>query len=587
MTRRRRHLAGWFGIGGLVFVAACAIDKTPGVPVDASGGADTGDAAGRGEVDAGPIGCLPWENVTGCPEGMFCETHARVCVDCVAAGSRCREDGALEVCAKPEVDVTGELLSGGFYEPGACPKKHVCVPASATSAECRPLVCEPYESRCVEAAVEACNGYGTELVVEPCQTGQICYEGQCDWVRNNVLLIFDTSGSMWSYIDRVGDPSKCLELDSPCFEPWPICDPPDDPMTQFTLSKVIFRDNIEDALGAGKANFALQRFPQAEATGSKALSCTMGYYQDLKLMTGDDESHATGPPAGADGATDWFAVHLGEVLVVPFPADNVSTNAGELAKWLDFKESISDTGVACKPNGDQCPGQCRSDNVTGLYSCYRHYNPELRAAADTPLGKSLFYAGEYFRRYVLIDGLPCEDSSDCPSSGYFCTDGVCKDPYRDCKDNIIILFTDGAETAYTGGSEFFNPVVQAKRLAVGLNCETDEDCRGGEETTCVGVVTTYTDAVCVGAGQGFPGLPVTPLDPGHEALSSPDGSPISIRTHVVTLSSLSESGYHTQNKAIARAGLGSDFKASVSDPAALRAELLELMKPEWKCQPSD
>ncbi|MEZ4267349.1 MAG: hypothetical protein R3F39_13295, partial [Myxococcota bacterium] len=192
-------------------------------------------------------------------------------------------------------------------------------------------------------------------------------------------------------------------------------------------------------------------------------------------------------------------------------------------------------------------------------------------------GKSLFYAGEYFRRFVLVDGKPCQVSSDCGSTGYVCTEGTCRDPFRHCRDSLIVLFTDGGESAFQSETEFFNPAVQAKRLAFGLNCATSADCRGG---------ASCEDGICLGAKQTPANVPTTVDPDGHGALSRPDGSEVSIRTTVVNLSA-GAGGSFGQNERIATAGGGQAVPVTASDLASLKSTIKTLLQVDPKCKPEE
>ena len=112
-------------------------------------------------------------------------------------------------------------------------------------------------------------------------------------------------------------------------------------------------------------------------------------------------------------------------------------------------------------------------------SCVVTTNAELRAVGATPIGKSLFYASEYLRHFVLVEGQFCEEDADCASSNHSCVDGQCHDEFAYCRENVIVLFSDGAETENVHIDDFFHPRVQAKRLFYGLGCQTDADCLSG------------------------------------------------------------------------------------------------------------
>ncbi len=522
------------------------------------------------EVDSGPDGlCDPEFAGAVCGPGEYCETTARVCVECVARTERCvGEPGRTrrEVCETPRAQGLGEV-EGGTFESTPCPSGQVCVPklSSTVEVECRDKICEAGYSTCVSGGkVKRCNDAGTEETIELCTGGRACYEGACEPIRHNVMLIFDTSGSMWSYLDKQfsGTPFTCRADATPCMENFPTCDAPENPLTLLTLSKRVFYEVIDQAIG-GYAQYALARFPQYESPINPP-GCMLGWYGMTETITGDAGERDT-------STGTWFEDYLHEVLAVPFPSRTTLSNLEALQSWLDNTERLGATSTACTVNTDCGPlGKC--GNFNGEKRCFVHTDPELRASGQTPLGKSLFYAGEYFRRFVRVDGKPCSVDADCRSAGYSCVDSKCMDPYRHCKDDYIILFTDGDESQFVDENEFFNPVVQAKRLAFGLDCTTDADCRGG--ATCAGTI-------CVPPDTADASLPIT-AGGGFGALSTLDGAPLSIRTTVITLD-----GIAGRNRRIALAGGGAHVDVTSGDPQTFKQLLLGAMSPSFKCLPED
>jgi len=252
-----------------------------------------------------------------------------------------------------------------------------------------------------------------------------------------------------------------------CFQPYPICETEDAPFTILGVSKKVFSDFFGDA-DSQNVVFGLQRFPQTPTV--EAPTCSGGYYAGATEITGDN--NALSIPLEMD---NWFDASLSEVIVQGFPGSSETSNVDQLQRWLDFTEWTVDTETPCTTTLDCSEGIC--SGIPGNKFCKTFVNPELRADGWTPLGKSLFYAGEYMRKYVVLDGKACAGDADCPSPGYYCGEGgKCFDPLRECRLNVIVLFTDGGETEYPFATDFFNPVVQAKRLRFGLGCETDEDC---------------------------------------------------------------------------------------------------------------
>jgi MYXO-CTERM domain-containing protein len=247
-------------------------------------------------------------------------------------------------------------------------------------------------------------------------------------LRPNVLVLFDTSGSM---LNGGKDGS-------------PLC------TGGGTASRIY---NMKNALrqamaqvGTDEANFGLMRFPQVE-NASQPFSCPAGHWS----LTGTNSScHMSSDPNTSNNTTNaepayggWFDTGISQSLLVPLtlPASGLKPgaasdydpsdgNISEVYRWID----LTDAGQTGPGNTD----------------------PELRApsSSNTPLGRSLFYAREYFENYVFP-----------------------KDPKKSCRSNLIILATDGADTcdntagsalnlstcAYTGYATF-NPQVQACKL---------------------------------------------------------------------------------------------------------------------------
>lgn len=582
MTPRPRPLHSLLGL--LALAAAVPGCDVPVVTAPDAPDAVESDSADADVTDAGPasaISCHPSTEAEDCPEGWTCLAGASVCVECLYDQSRCADVDTLEVCDKPEILGVG-VIEGGTFVPQACGSLQACSESTtvAETATCEDVICTDGATWCVDPITGGvCAAHGTRMIDVPCDASSACYSGTCEVIRHNVLLLFDTSSSMHAYLDGPGRVTACETQGTECYEAFPTCDDPEDPLTLFTLAKAAFHDTIEASVGKW-VNFALQRFPQRvsiASTGALA-SCTSGYYSALEFVEGDDHSHET-----FDGG--WFDVARWQAIPVPFPPRNSFSNSSTLLSWLDFDEGIVDTGDVCT-SGHDCPlgTGCRDDDGDGERHCFVHQQPELRANGITYIGKSLFYAGEYYRRHVLIDGKPCASDAECESAGYLCrSDGVCADPYRECREHHIILFSDGQENSQNGEpvieDEFFWPEVQAKRFAFGLGCETDDDCRGGG-------VCEPTNGICHDA-EGHSVVTAYKDPQGFDALTRPDGSAARIRTSVLHVRTGASTAGEGLNKHIAEAGDGAYFDLSTDDPDEIRAALENLMLPSLKCEPED
>ncbi len=447
-----------------------------------------------------------------------------------------------------------------------CPPDQACV-----DDVCQDIVCIPGARKCFDSkTLGTCVPTGVQWYTQQCPGAYVCYQGPqdaepaCKPPPANVVLIFDTSGSM---SDIIADGT---------IDPWPACESLDAPATKLGMAKSVFVQALSQPLPS-PVRFALAHFPQVEEWDSSP-SCDWGYYDGWGTITGDDGSHQTGP------GDDWFTAHMHEVIGAPFPAD-AGDNVDNILKWMDNVEHVGPlAGVDC---GDACPGFCKDG------ACWTHTQPELRPTGSTPIGKTLFYVGEYLRRFVLVEGKPCTQDADCGTPYHECVDGACHDPGAGCRETVLILLTDGDETEYTWDTDYFYPVNQAKRLHMGLGCTMDEDCAPG--AACIGgvcleqnpdsfagqVLTTPGAGVCVGAdtlqacggglgscGQGACATPSNSFadtSDGVDALYGWAGQPLRVRIHVIDTS---ESGEET-NQWIAFWGGGEYLRVQSSDAQGL------------------
>jgi MYXO-CTERM domain-containing protein len=255
-------------------------------------------------------------------------------------------------------------------------------------------------------------------------------------LRPNIMVLLDTSGSM---------------LYNQALDGSPLCNTNMQNTTNGQTSRVYNMKNaIRDALaqvGTDEANFGLMRFPQIENTATTNCpaahwsnggnSTSVGGNAGCRLTTHNSNQTAY------DATTMWFDNGVGQAVIVPVtrPAtglralaaadyDPLGANITSIYKWIDQ----SDSGMTGAANTD----------------------PELRIPPNsyTPLGRSMFYSRLYFENYVYPN-----------------------DPKKACRQNILIIATDGAETcdttagtsidgttcAQTPANSFgtFNPVLQA------------------------------------------------------------------------------------------------------------------------------
>ena len=306
-------------------------------------------------------------------------------------------------------------------------------------------------------------------------------------LRPNILIVFDTSGSM---------------LHNDTDDGSPLCNGNGQTSRIFSLKKAI-RDALAQ-VGTDEANFGLMRYPQLENPGQTPV-CSQGHYDNNATTalpvgcTGNCSDNCecgcrlpthTTQTVYADGSNpNWFDSGFRSAVVVDvtkrptLPAlkpaasdfDPSDGNITEVYRWTDDTE----------------------DTTTGTTI----HDPELRTSGNwyTPIGRSLFYARMYFDNFVKP-----------------------VDPKGACRTNIVIFVTDGDETCDTGkagnatlnlatcaetGYTTFHPEVQACQLNVtsgvktyvltdtSTSAENDAIAKAGGTTSAIRVTLTDTAAV--------------------------------------------------------------------------------------------
>jgi hypothetical protein len=482
----------------------------------------------------------------------------------------------------PEPVDTEDALDTEEIEPDVpeclpCEEGEVC-----KEGACVPVVCTPGETLCVNGTTVAkCDPFGAAFYPSPCAPGYQCYQGKCTTAEANILILFDTSSSM----------NTALGSTNP--KPYPVCEDPESPATKLGLSKKAFNDILGKDL-ANPARFSLSRFPQNTAWSGFA-SCPSGYVSSVNLMTGDPGTHASELGAA------WFEEHHGQVVVVPF-GEGTGNNAAEVLEWMDFDEQVHVVpDVPCS----ECDGMCAPAG------CAVFSNPEIRTGVGTPLGRSMYYAGEYIRQKVAVEGKPCAVDADCGNSHFLCDEGSCHDPAGSCRETVLVVFTDGAESMNTSPTDFFNPVNQAKRMFLGLSCAGDEGCAPGAKCiagTCAPAVggdqfdilndpaigvcdNSLTPCTLAGpveceVGQQCKDVKNTFSDAqGVQTLTDWSGNPLRVRVHVIDASTLGGEANPESNRDTALFGGGEYIPVN----AAVTAELIEAIavvtdpKPNISC----
>ncbi len=529
---RMTRLHGYVALVALC--VACAGKSGDGGDVPGGGAPETvntEDSAPLPDGSAGPdTGSIPCTSLADCEAyGLECDLEAGVCTSlvCEAETVTCADASSKKLCAD----------DGLSFEVEPCPAGEGCM-----DGECGPVICDPGTLTCEEGMMLQCHTSGTMQIPTPCSGDKQCIQGACRPILHNVILLFDTSASMNECVD---DEDSWYTDCCPggCPAEWPVCETYENPLSKLGYSKAVYKDFFTSSTGAGSARYALLTFPQTPAEWHSF--CHGGYWYDQMIVSDDDDSHET-------AAGGWFEQNMSQVVKVPFRTSWDENNVSAMLSWIDFVEILGE-------------------------------NPELRAGGATPLGKSMFYAGEYIRHHLVVEGRPCTVDADCGSPDYVCKDDACHDPIAHCRQNILLVFTDGRESVHEALNDFFNPVVQARRMKFGLGCAEDGDCLG--DAGCIGGYCQRfpqygapcatdsdcppgawcIDEVCLKPGFEWPGdagvcansgfactpsandcagfleacdpIDGTYVDPGGvDTLRAPDGSPIEVTTHVIDVS---------------------------------------------------
>ena len=323
-------------------------------------------------------------------------------------------------------------------------------------------------------------------------------------LRPHILFIFDTSGSMGQNAagSNVGENTN-------------IC--PSGTGSKLYGLKSALRAALAQ-VGTDEANFGLMSFPQVvvnNPTPSKWCgTSSWGHYNPTAAVSGvtiagrtSSGNHtATAYPSGCLMTTNttestvgpWFNSGVGQVLRVGLPTaaagvtptasqyDPADGNISSIYQWIDNVE-LPLTGAA----------------VT---------DPELHANGSTPLGRSLFYG----RMYYDNDVKPV-------------------DPRGSCRQNVVILVTDGGET-----------------------CD--------EVTAPDG---SYSLATCAG------GAAYNPFHPVAQACQMYRQS--SVKTYVITDSGVSPAELTANNRIAAAGGTTAAITVSLADPNAAKAAIVGII----------
>ena len=288
-------------------------------------------------------------------------------------------------------------------------------------------------------------------------------------LRPNILVIFDTSGSMQldATVESWAPASASSEAAGSC----PAA--PAGATSRLYIAHRRHPQRPRDQIGTDEANFGLMSFPQLVdptltqpppttdpsrgLNGFGCFECTSEacgtgpvghYYLDSTVGLGcrisTDPSNTLNFSGAEPAYGPWFDSAISQALRV----DLTKASPGTKPVTSDFDPPDANISRIYKFIDDtENPGPVA--NVAALT------DPELHANGATPLGRSLFYARLYFDNFI----------------------NTAADPRRACRQNIVILVTDGTDTcdnvsgtaldyqtcAETGFSTF-HPEVQACKL---------------------------------------------------------------------------------------------------------------------------
>ncbi|MDB4981511.1 MAG: Tryptophan synthase alpha chain [Myxococcales bacterium] len=284
-------------------------------------------------------------------------------------------------------------------------------------------------------------------------------------LRPNILIVFDTSGSMQLDATETSAGERVNQTAGSC---------PAAPVGNSRLFSL--KTAIREALaqvGTDEANFGLMTFPQLLDPGltqppgagdpsrgamnfgcfnCTSEACGVGpvghYYLDSTVGLGcrlsTDPSNTTNASGAEPAYGAWFDSAINQALRV----DLTKAVPGTKPVAADFDPSDANIARIYRfIDNTENPGPVA--NAAALT------DPELHANGGTPLGRSLFYSRLYFDNFI----------------------NTAADPRRACRQNIVILVTDGNDTCdYNSGSALnyqtcaqtgfstFHPEVQACKL---------------------------------------------------------------------------------------------------------------------------
>jgi MYXO-CTERM domain-containing protein len=285
-------------------------------------------------------------------------------------------------------------------------------------------------------------------------------------LRPNILVIFDTSGSMQLDATETWAGERINEAAGSC----PAV--PAGKASRLYSLKAAIRNALAQ-VGTDEANFGLMSFPQLVDPG---LTQPPAAPDPTRGLNGFGCFDCTSDGCGTGPVGHYYldsSVGLGCRISMD-PANTLNASGAEAAygPWFDatisqaLRVDLTKAAPGTKPvTADFDPSDANiariyqfidnTENAGPVASVAALTDPELHAYGATPLGRSLYYARLYFDNFI----------------------NTAADPRRACRQNIIILVTDGNDTcdntsgtalnyqtcAQTGFSTY-HPEVQACKL---------------------------------------------------------------------------------------------------------------------------
>jgi MYXO-CTERM domain-containing protein len=330
-------------------------------------------------------------------------------------------------------------------------------------------------------------------------------------LRPHIMFVFDTSGSMLDNAsgNTVGEGSN-------------ICS------TTATTSRLYgLKSGIRAALaqaGTDEANFGLMSFPTVVVSNPNTSNWCgsgtpplYGHYRATPARTAISTPNRTS--TGNHGATDYpYGCLLSSNSTETTYGTWFSTAAAEVVRvgvTSAAPGSVPTAGQYDPPDANIAAIYRWIDNVELPTTSAAVTDPELHGTGYTPLGRSLFYARMYYDNLVK------------PT-----------DPKGSCRQNVVILVTDGAETC-------------------------DETTAPNNTFVTTSTMTPPTD-LCTGGGNYNPFHPVA-----QACLLQKAG----IKVYVIT-----DTTTGTANDTIAAAGgTGTAVRVSLSDANAAKTAIVSII----------